>query len=86
MLKHSDIDLNNSSYYADSLQETSFAQENKIKRIPGRWISEYVKKKYGINHWTLLKKYMLEHNWEYKTLKYNMLPMKCFVYNGSLTI
>ena len=81
MLKHSDIDLNNCSYYADSLQETSFAQENKIKRIPGRWISEYVKKKYGINHWTLLKKYMLEHNWEYKTAKYNMLTMKCFIYN-----
>lgn len=81
MLKHSDIDLNNSSYYADSLQETSYAQENKIKRIPCRWISEYVKKKYGINHWTLLKKYMLEHNWTYKTAKYNNLPIRCFEYN-----
>ena len=83
MATHSDLDLNNSNYYADIISDTSFAQENIIYKIPARWLSEYIKKKYGISHMKLLKKYMLEHDWEYKVSRYLNLTMKCFIRDGN---
>lgn len=79
MLKHSDIDLNNSSYYADIIQENSFSQENMINKIPAKWLSNYVKNKYGISHMKLLKKYMLEHGWKFKQAGYLKGTIKCFI-------
>lgn len=65
-------------YYSDS----PYIKETKIDKMPSRWLSEYVKKKHGIGHWGLLKRYLLEHQWEYKPVRYNGNLVKCFVRNS----
>ena len=80
MLERSDINLEqNDSYYSELLNESYFVQHNHINKIPARWLSEWIKKKYGLNHMKLLKKYMIEHNWEYKQAGYLNGTCKCFV-------
>ena len=65
-------------YYSDS----PYIKETKIDKMPARWLSEYVKKKHGVGHWGLLKRYLLEHQWEYKPVRYNGNLVKCFVSNS----
>jgi len=79
MVECSDVELGRlKPYYNDS----QFINESKIDKIPARWLGDYIKKKYGINHFGLLKKYMTEHQWEYKAARYNNILMKCFIYVG----
>ena len=80
MLERSDSHLEeNDVYYTDLLDDKYFVQHNRISRIPGRWLSEWVKKKYGANYMKLLKKYMIDHGWEFKTAGYLNSTYKCFV-------
>ena len=80
MLERSDSHLEeNDAYYTDLLDDKYFVQHNRISRIPGRWLSEWVKKKYGANYMKLLKKYMIDHGWEFKTAGYLNGTYKCFV-------
>jgi len=79
LLKHSDNKLNNSSYYMSDSQDNSYSQESYITKIPVRWLSNYIKSKYGLNHMKLLKKYMCENGWEYKQAGYHTMTYKCFV-------
>ena len=80
MLERSELSLQRKdTYVSDLLDNNIFVQENKINKIPVRWLSTYVKNKYGISHMKLLKKYMIEHKWEYKTSGYLKGTMKCFV-------
>lgn len=50
-----------------------------INCIPIKWVSNYVKKNYGVNQLTLLTNYMKEIGWEYnKSIRYNGKVMKCW--------
>jgi len=80
MLERSDVSLNTKDVYvADLLDNKVFIQEKHIIKIPAKWLSNYIKEKYGINHMKLLKKWMLEHDWEFKQAGYLDGTMKCFV-------
>lgn len=79
MVDCSVVELNHiAPYYSDS----PYIKETKIDKMPARWLSEYVKKKHGVGHWGLLKRYLLEHQWEYKPVRYNGNLVKCFVRNS----
>lgn len=82
MLLRSDNRLNNNEYYADTIQDNSYACEVNINKIPAKWLSNYVKKKYSINHMKLLKKYMLERGWLYKQAGYGKITLKCYIKEG----
>ena len=70
MLERSDSHLEeNDVYYTDLLDDKYFVQHNRISRIPGRWLSEWVKKKYGANYMKLLKKYTKHDIKVYKLYK-----------------
>lgn len=80
MLERSDLSLQRKDVYVNDLLDTDvFVQENKINKIPAKWLSTYVKDKYGISHMKLLKKYMFEHGWVFKQAGYLKGTMKCFV-------
>lgn len=79
MLERSDKALNeNSPYIADLLDDNIYVQHMKIDRIPATWIKNFVVKKYGVNTWKLFKKYLKEHNWDYKVCKYNEKTLNCY--------
>lgn len=79
MLKRNDTALERKSFYVtDLLDDSIFVQENKINRIPARWLNDYVKSKYGTSTMTLLKKMMLKNGWENKNAKYGKQILKCW--------
>lgn len=65
-------DENNASLSA----EYSYLQH--IDRVPVTWLKNYVIKKYGLNSWKLLKKYLKDNNWDYKVCKYNGKSLNCY--------
>lgn len=84
MLERSDISLQTKDVYVtDLLDNDVFVQESKISRIPAKWLSTYVCKKYGINHMKLLKKYLVKNGWEFKTCGYLNKTCKCWT-NGKI--
>ena len=84
MLERADTSLKRKdSYVTELLDNDIFVQEMKITKIPAKWLSNYIKKIYGINHFTLLKKHMLANGWEYKNAGYLNNIKKCFVKTSS---
>lgn len=85
MLERSDISLKNKDpYIADLLDNDVFVQEMKINRIPAKWLTNFIKTKYGLNYMKLLKKHMCLNGWEFKQAVYLNSTMKCWVYTGAL--
>lgn len=79
MLKRNDTALQRKSVYVtDLLDDNIFVQERKINRIPARWLSDYIKQKYGISTLTLLKKYMLKNGWTCNNARYLKCICKCW--------
>lgn len=79
MLKRNDTALERKSPYIDNLLDDNiFVQEKKIDRIPARWLSDYIKGKYGSNTMILLKKTMLKKGWTNKTAGYLNGTYKCW--------
>lgn len=79
MLKRNDTALEiKTPYVADLLDNDIFIQENKINKIPARWLTDFVKSKYGTNTMTLLKKMMIKNGWSHKTTRYQKGTFKCW--------
>ena len=80
MLERSDTSLKQKDVYVtDLLDDDIFVQENHIERIPAKWLSVWVTKKYGVSHVKLLNKYLKEHGWDYKVAGYLNKTFKCWV-------
>lgn len=80
MLERSDLMLTNDDIYTgDLFGDESFINRSTINKIPSKWISNYVKKKYGVSHMKLLKKYLIEHGWIFNTARYLKTIMKCYI-------
>ena len=50
-----------------------------ISRIPSKWLSNYVKEKYGIGTMKLLKDRLFGLGWSFKTVRYNDKTFKCWI-------
>lgn len=58
--------------------DKSYIHENTITRIPVKWISSYVRTRYGKNHYKGLTDYLKSIGWESKPMKYNGLLCRCW--------
>lgn len=80
MLERSDLSLQRKGAYVSDIIDTNvFVQENKITKIPGKWLSNFIKDKYSTNHMKLLKKYLINNGWEFKTTGYLDSTKKCWI-------
>ena len=50
-----------------------------ISRIPAKWVSNYVKEKYGIGTMKLLKDRLFGLGWSFKQAGYNDKTFKCWI-------
>ena len=77
MLERSDSVLNGTSqedeFFLNSIKDTAnlYNELNKIDTIPGKWLKNFIIKKYGISAWKLFRKYLIKIGFEYKNVKYN---------------
>lgn len=78
MLKTDDTVLANIADDPKYMASCSYKQIRGITKIPGTWLINYIRKKYDRRYWTLLRKYMVEHGWEYKSCRYNKIVKKCW--------
>ena len=80
MLERSDASLKHKDVYVSELLDNNlYIQEHYISAIPANWLRSFVINKYGVNHWTLFKKFILCNGWEYKKYRYNDKPINCYV-------
>ena len=57
---------------------SGYTVKTKIYIIPASWVTNWIKKKYGINTMKLLKDYMVRNGQEYKAAHYEKNTKKCF--------
>ena len=76
MLERSDSVLNGTSqedeFFLNSIKDSAnlYNELNKIDTVPGKWLKNFIIKKYGISTWKLFRKYLIKIGFEYKNVKY----------------
>ena len=76
MLERSDSVLNGTSqddeFFLNSIKDSAnlYNELNKIDTVPGKWLKNFIIKKYGISTWKLFRKYLIKIGFEYKNIRY----------------
>ena len=76
MLERSDSVLNGTSQednlFLNSIKDSAnlYDELNKIDTVPGKWLKNFIIKKYGVSTWKLFRKYLIKIGFEYKNVKY----------------
>ena len=75
MLERSDVALEQiKTFVGDNYNIKSY-----INKIPGKWISNYVNKKYGVSTMKVLKDKLKELGYVFKQSRYGKLNCKCWI-------
>lgn len=64
--------------YTEDMNENDYSYKRHIQRIPSKWVSDYIKFKYGCNMVTLFRKKLKEKGWEEKNARYHNNVSKCW--------
>ena len=85
MLERSDSVLNGTSqddeFFLNSIKDSAnlYNELNKIDTVPGKWLKNFIMKKYGISTWKLFRKYLIKIGFEYKNIRYGDNVVKSWI-------